>query len=105
GAEAIEFEPHSDDPIVVRPHRSSLIIVWIECRIPGRERADTPSCPHVRRHQAFHNNLGPLARHDARPKAMASIRGDSEDFPFIAVERISIKAELVIPKCRIEPFK
>src|SRR6202023_393949 len=42
-AEAIELEPHRDDPIVMRPYRSSLIVVRIECRISGRERADTPS--------------------------------------------------------------
>src|ERR1700730_12898592 len=36
---------------------------------------------------------------------MAGIRGDGEDFLLIAVERISIKAEFVIPKCRVEPFK
>ena len=36
---------------------------------------------------------------------MAGIRGDGQDFLLIAVERISIKAEFVIPKCRIEPFK
>ena len=42
-AKAIEFEPHSDNGLVVRSHRAGLKIVRIECPMIGAQRADTPA--------------------------------------------------------------
>ena len=66
-AKAIEFEPHGDDGVVVRPHRAGLIVVRIECPMIGGQRANAPTRPHVGCHQAVDHPLCTRAGHDAAP--------------------------------------
>src|SRR5262249_25636825 len=104
-AEAVILESHGDYGVVVRPDGSSLIVVRIERRVCRGERADTPPGPPVRRHQAFPDLLGPVRRHDAGPKAMTDIRSNGEDFVLLAIQRVGVEAQLVVPKSRVEPLK
>src|SRR5262245_28122302 len=104
-SKAVELEPHGDDGVIVRPHRAGLIIVWIERPMIGGKRANAPSRPHVGRHQTIHYPLCTLAGHDTRPKAMAGVGGDGQDLVFVAVERIGVESQFLVPEGYIESLE
>src|SRR6476469_5493032 len=105
GAKAVELEASRDDGVVVRPDRTRLIVVGIEGGMIRRQGTDPPSRPHVRCPEALPYFLCPLCRHNAGPQTVPGIGCNCQDLFLGAIERISVEAELFVPKGLVESIE
>src|ERR1051326_351693 len=84
------------------PHRSGLVVIWIERAMVSRKRADAPTAPHVLAHQPFYHARGMFRCDDAGPKTLSNIGRHRQYFFLLSVQSECIKAGPLVPESLVE---
>src|SRR5262249_11050521 len=97
-SEPITLESDGDDAVVVWPDGSVLVGKWIVRWIIGRERAYTPTAPHVGFQKPFHHASGTFAAYNPAPQQVPGIGCDRLYLLLVAVESVCIETGFFTPE-------